>query len=168
MRRGRPNRIIFEAIAKYAHNRKTLDIGCGNKAYSHVSINTTTLDGWDAVSPDFLINLENEDLPFENNEFECVLMIDLIEHLTRKRGEQILEQAKQIASGRIYLLTPLWWDTNENHTSDPKCWAYGNELNLHRSLWKREDFLDWTEIRPRIQGGKYYFGYWKNKCNSQI
>jgi len=143
----------------YVRGKKTLDIGAGNGAYSHLSKNTTTLDGWDKVNPDILINLEYHDLPFKENEFECVLMIDFIEHLTRIRGEAILEQAKSVTSGRIYLLTPLWWDTNEEHTNDPKCWAYGNELNLHRSQWTMDDFKDWHRII--WEGQNYFFGYWE-------
>ena len=161
MEKGIPNEDLFRKIAEYASGRKTLDIGCGNKTYTDVSEDTVTLDGWNAVNPDYLVNLEHEDLPFKENEFECVLMIDFIEHLTRERGEVILEQAKTITSGRIYLLTPLWWDTNEHHTNDPNCWAYGNKLNNHLSLWSREDFFDWTELGLTIEGDEYYFGYWE-------
>lgn len=151
---------IFKAIQPYAEGKKTLDIGCGNKAYSKVSKQTTTLDGWGKVEPDILINLEHQDLPFAENSFECVLMLDFIEHMTRERGEDILGQAKHICSGRIYLLTPLWWDTNEKHTNDPSCWAYGNKLNNHLSFWQREDFKDWSEIGLTIEEEEYFFGYW--------
>ncbi len=161
MMKGIPNEYLFQKIAEYAHGRRTLDIGCGNKAYSHVSADTVTLDGREKTGPDILVNLEKEDLPFKEDDFECILMIDFIEHMTKERGVAILEQAKVMTSGRIYLLTPLWWDTNEKHTNDPKCWAYGNELNNHLSFWNREDFFDWTEIGFSIEDEEYYFGYWE-------
>ena len=161
MNKGIPNDSLFRRIAKYARGRKTLDIGSGNKAYSDVSGNTVTLDGWDKTNPDVLIDLENKDLPFQEGEFECVLMLDFIEHMTRERGEIILNQAKAITSGRLYLLTPLWWDTNEKHTNDPSCWAYGNKLNNHLSFWKREDFPDWEELGFKINGEEYFFGFWE-------
>ena len=160
-----PDPFLFETISSYAMGKKTLDIGCGNKTYSGVSDQTVTLDGWDAVNPDILLNLEKDDLPFEENEFECVLLLDVIEHIERKRGEEILEQAKKIASGRVYVFTPLWWDTNEAHTNDPACWAYGNQLNLHKSFWPLEDWQDWTKLGYVIRDeGKvydYFFGYWE-------
>jgi len=156
-----PNKYIFSNVSKYAKGKRTLDIGCGNKTYSGVSSTTVTVDGWDKVEPDHLIDLEKGDLPFGKNSFECVLMLDFIEHVTRDRGETILKQAKRIASGRIYLLTPLWWDTNEAHTNDPACWAYGNKLNLHLSRWERKDFSGWTEIGLKIEGEEYFFGYWE-------
>ena len=157
-----PNEYIFSNVAKYARGKRTLDIGCGNKTYTSVSDTTVTVDGWDKVDPDHLVDLENEDLPFKKNSFECVLMLDFIEHMTRERGEVVLKQAKRIASGRVYLLTPLWWDANESHTNDPGCWAYGNKLNLHLSQWGREDFKEWTEIGFKIEGEEYFFGYWES------
>ena len=163
MIKGNANRFLFSKIHEYANGKKTLDIGCGNKAYSGVSNDVTTLDGWDKVNPDILLNLENSDLPFSENEFECVLMIDFIEHLTRKRGEEVLRQAKKITSGRIYLLTPLWWDSNHKHTNDPKCWAYGNELNLHLSQWETSDFDGWHDFGKK----NYFFGYWEKPGSSE-
>lgn len=161
VKRGIPNNELFQTIAEYAKDKSTLDIGCGNKAYSSVSKNTITLDGWDRAEPDILINLEHHDLPFKENSFECVLMLDFIEHMSLERGKIILEQAKKITSGRIYLLTPLWWDTNEHHTNDPKCWAFGNKLNNHKSLWERNNFIDWTEIGFKNEDEEYFWGYWE-------
>ena len=107
MKPSRPNRNLFRTVAAYAKERKVLDVGCGNKTYSSVSGDVTTVDGWEKVSPDVLVNLENEDLPFGEGEFACVLLLDFIEHLTRERGLEILAQAKTITSGRIYLLTRM-------------------------------------------------------------
>ena len=165
MKPGRPNKYLFGHVASFARNKTTLDIGCGNKVYSRVSSRVVTLDGWDAVKPDHLVNLETDDLPFGKDSFECVLMLDFIEHISRPRGDEILAQAMQIASGRIYALTPLWWDDNHVHTNDPNCWAYGNGLNVHKSLWARKDFQDWHEIGFRINDQEYFFGYWEKSPN---
>jgi len=158
-----PNEFLFKTIAEYARGKTTLDIGCGNKTYTSVSNTTVTVDGWDKVDPDHLLNLEEEDLPFKKNSFECVLMLDFIEHMTAERGAEILKQAKRICSGRLYILTPLWWDTNEKHTNDPACWAYGNDLNNHLSLWSRDQFQGWTEIGFKVEGEEYFFGYWEQE-----
>lgn len=161
MKKGTPNKMLFKMISEYAKDKKTLDVGCGNKAYSSVSKYTTTLDGWDKVKPDILIDLEHHDIPFNENSFECILMLDFIEHLSLDRGKVILEQAKKITSGRIYLLTPLWWDTNEHHTNDPECWAFENQLNNHKSLWGRKDFSGWIEIGHKNESGEFFWGYWE-------
>jgi len=38
-------------------------------------------------------------------------------------------------------------------------WCYGNEYDLHKSLWTREDFAEWTAITlPKFDN--YYLGYY--------
>jgi len=153
---------LFNEISSYAQGKRVLDIGCGNKAYSSVSNSVVTLDAWPAVEPDVLIDLEDNDLPFEANSFDCILMVDFIEHLSKERGERIIDQSKAITTGRIYLLTPQWWDSNEKHTNNPKCWAYKNQYNLHKSFWPREEFSDWTEIGHKSPSGHdFFWGYWE-------
>jgi len=163
MKTGRPDPKLHRDIAAYAKGKRVLDIGCGNKAYSTVSANVVTLDGWDKTDPDVLLNLEEDDLPFEEGAFGCVLMLDLIEHLSKERGAEILEQAKRVTSGRVYVFTPSWWDTNESHTNDPNCWAYQNELNVHKSFWPPEDFAkpQWTSIGHKTADGEFFWGYWE-------
>ena len=100
--------ILFNAVRNYTEGTKTvLDVGCGNKDYSKVSTSVVTVDAWPKVSPDVLVNLEEENLPFENNSFDCVLLLDFIEHVDKDRGVELIRQAQEITRGRVYLLTPL-------------------------------------------------------------
>lgn len=146
-------------LKEHARGKNILDVGCGPKAYAVISDKVVTVDAWAKVKPDHLLNLENEELPFEADSFEVVLMIDFIEHVSKERGEALIEQAKRIATERVYLLTPLWWDSNERHTRNPKLWSYGNEFNLHKSLWTREDFPEWVELGYSTAEGEYFWGY---------
>ncbi len=81
-----------------------LDIGCGDKSKTNglSCKRIVSLDAWPNVNPDILLDLEKEDLPFGENEFEVILMIDFIEHLEKNRGKQILEQAKKFAQETSY------------------------------------------------------------------
>jgi len=141
MRRVNTNRFLYDTMLPYVQGKRTLDIGCGDGAYSAVSDNTVKIDRLKRFNPDVLLDLEGAELPYSENEFECILMLELLEHLTRECGEGLLRQVKRIASGRIYVLAPLWMDSG-----------------LHQSAWSTEDFRGWT----RIEFGNYFFGYWEN------
>lgn len=140
MRRINTNRFLYDTMFPHVQGRRTLDIGCGDGAYSAMSKDTVRVDRLKRFAPDVLLDLEGADLSYRENEFECVLMIEFLEHLTRARGEELLRQAKRISSGKVYVLTPLWRDSD-----------------LHQSGWSLEDFEGWT----RIDFGNYFFGYWE-------
>lgn len=156
--------ILRTNLAKHiTFNTKVLDIGCGNKKYSNVSKNTTTLDAWEKVNPDILLDVAKNPLPFEDKSFDVILLIDLIEHLEKEDGERLLAECKRVAS-KIFLFTPLWWDDNSKNVQNPNLWCYGNPYDYHLSLWTKEDFQDWTTIQiiPAQGPDKLaYFGYWE-------
>lgn len=157
-----------EIIEKHLKNYiqltdKVLDIGCGNKNFSYISKNTTTLDAWPKVNPDYLIDIEKESLPFKKESFDYILLLDIIEHLEKENGFYVLNQCKNIVKKGIFLYTPMFWDSNIKHVNNKKYWAYGNMYNLHKSLWNIEkDFKDWItlEIIPK-QLGNTWLGYWQ-------
>ncbi len=144
-----------------------LDIGCGDKCYTNELVggckSIITLDAWDKVKPDICIDLETEDLPFEENSIDVIIMYDFIEHLDKDRGKQIIEQAKLIAKKCVLLFTPTIWSDNKHNVADPKLWCYGNEYDLHKSLWGVDDFDGWIESDysdiPHAKN-KYYLGMW--------
>ena len=140
---------------------RVLDLGCGNKAYSHIG-DTVTVDAWPDVNPDILLDLEVEQLPFSANDFDHILLIDVIEHLDKEAGKRLIEDCKYITSKSIFLFTPLFWDDNSEHTSDKTCWAYGNIYNLHKSLWEIDDFVGWETLDIiKLSKGNAWLGYWQ-------
>lgn len=137
---------------------EVIDIGCGDKRRSSDLLckKVTTLDAWDKVQPDILLDLEINDIPFLKQSFDVVLMIDFIEHLEKKRGYIILEQAKQISRKVVILLTPLWWQDNKENVNNKELWCYNNNYDHHKSLWSVDDFIDWNRITG-IPGLENYF-----------
>jgi cyclopropane fatty-acyl-phospholipid synthase-like methyltransferase len=155
---------LHQDIGQYIEKEsKVLDLGCGIKTYSNYSQFTTTVDAWDKVEPDLLIDLEKEELPFKENSFDYVTMIDFIEHLDKDRGKVLLEKCKKIVRNKIILFTPLFWDDNSKNVNNPRCWAFNNKYDYHKSLWNvEEDFKDWHTInnygpKNRLQ----WLGYWQ-------
>lgn len=137
MRQINTNRFLYDTMRPYAQGKKTLDIGCGDGAYSSLSENTVRLDKEERFEPDVRLDLRTSSLPFKDDEFECILILDTLQHLTKERARQILGMAKAITSGRIYVLVPTW-------------------DSMDQSRWSPHDFKGWT----RIDFGNYFFGYW--------
>jgi len=173
--------MIYGSLAEFVQlnadrNDSALDIGCGIGAYSNVlkeyvrCKKVVTIDAWDKVNPDILIDLEKEDIPFEDNTFDIILMMDFIEHLTKDRGIKILKQAMGIVKKRILLLTPLWWTDNSDNVNDPTLWCYTNVYDLHKSLWLLDDFVEWSRVTINdfdVSGvsNDYFVGIWTKNHN---
>ena len=155
--------IIEKHLRRYISPKdKVLDLGCGNKDYSHISNFTTTVDGWEKTNPYYLLDLERDELPFEENSFDYILMIDFIEHLDKDKGKKVLEDCKKIVQDKIFIFTPLFWDDNSKNAENPRCWAYGNPYDYHKSLWTEKDFSDCILIQKiKFQMGMTWLGYWK-------
>lgn len=141
-----------------------LDIGCGDKALSNQFPlgKVTTVDAYEKFNPDVLHNLANP-LPFQTASYDVALLLDVIEHLDKESGFRLLEEIKRVVRKRFFVLTPLHWRENEEETNNPNSPYFHNTFNLHHSLWKPEDFKDFTRVHNPIMID-YFFGYWENKC----
>ena len=151
-----------------AKNDLILDIGCGTKVISN-NINCTktiTLDVWKPFNPDIWCNLMTiPRLPCDNDSFDTVLIIDVIEHLTKDRGFVLLKEAKRVARKYIFLLTPLWWDPNLDCIMDINSPYYNNEFDKHLSLWNVDDFIGFKQITSIPMLKNYFFGVWGKNEN---
>jgi hypothetical protein len=140
-----------------------LDLGCGDKSLSKQfpTGKITTLDSYEKFSPDIFHNL-NAPLPFKNDSYDLAILLDVIEHLEKERGFQLLEEIKKVIKSRFFVLTPLHWQENDVETNNPNSPYYHNNYNLHHSLWTPEDFKDFTRVFNPIMVD-YFFGYWEKK-----
>ena len=72
-----------------------------------------------------------------NDSFDVISLIDAIEHLTKKRGLQVLEECNRVAKREILIFTPKGFVRNEPHS------AWGIEGNdkyqEHKSGWEPEE-----------------------------
>jgi cyclopropane fatty-acyl-phospholipid synthase-like methyltransferase len=158
------NKDIHRHLSNFIKLEDTvLDLGCGVKDYSNIATNTTTVDAWPVLEPDILMDFEKNVLPFQEEDFDHILLIDVIEHLEKDNGKRLVEQCKSITTDKIFLFTPLFWTDNAKNVEDPKCWAYGNEYDYHKSLWsEKEDFVDWVTLQYfGPPNRRQWLGYWQ-------
>jgi len=143
-------------------NSLVLDLGCGNKVLAQsLKSKVTTVDIWEKFSPDIVWNLNDIPLPFENDSFDVVLIIDVIEHLKKKKGLDLLEEAKRLCKKAVIVITPLWWTDNIENMMDEGSPYYQNPYERHQSLWERKDFKGFEEIDELSFIGNYFVGVWK-------
>lgn len=89
-------------IQRHASDKRTLDIGCANSAYSRHFPNRVGLDIEPGTGVDVVADAH--DLPFPDSSFELVLCTEVLEHLhTPQRG--IDEMYRVLAPGGTLLLT---------------------------------------------------------------
>ncbi len=145
--------LMIWLMAQVQEGDEVLDIGCGTKWYWNAlkvagAERVVGLDAWEQFEPNILLDLEKEDVPLPHGSFDLVLMVDVIEHLSRSRGEHLLESIEKLARRKVILLTPLDFCKNAEAVEDPKSDHYGNSHDYHRSLWTRFDFSSgWEEIK---------------------
>jgi len=78
------------------------------------------------------INKKIEDLDFPENSFDAVIMIEVLEHLPKKIGDEILKKAEKWARKKIIVSTP----NGLLHQGDKD----KNPLQRHLSGWTVGDF----------------------------
>jgi len=72
-------------------------------------------------------------LPFKTSSFDTVLLLDVIEHLKKEEGLQLVEEAKRVASHRVILSTPNYHAIRDAHAT----MTGWNQFEAHLSHWPR-------------------------------
>jgi hypothetical protein len=67
---------------------------------------------------------------YEDKSFDCVIALDLIEHLKKEDGLRMIDQMERIATKRILLFTPNGFLSQQSHNGD---------LQEHLSGWTAEE-----------------------------
>ena len=67
--------------------------------------------------------------------YDCVLLIDVLEHFTKEEGHQVLETLLQHTNKALIVSTPLY----PAHQTE----YLGNPFEEHKSRWEKEDFRNY-------------------------
>lgn len=125
-----------------------LDVGCGEgfvaqKLKGRIDINNCYKVGIDIFKPYLLHCKENNlyddaiiadarRLPFREKSFDVCTALDLIEHLEKFEGEQLLEEIEEITRRQIIIFTPNGFLPQEQKDS--------NVFQIHKSGYKPFEF----------------------------
>jgi SAM-dependent methyltransferase len=73
-------------------------------------------------------------LPFKNKSFDAVVALDVIEHLSKDEGLELIKEMDNLSRNKVVVLTPNGY-SKKAHLED------SNLLQHHRSAWLCFDFL---------------------------
>jgi hypothetical protein len=78
-----------------------------------------------------------------SNSVDLIVAIDLIEHLTKTDGEQLILEMKRVCKNQYLVITPLGFAPQHVGLDDDEGWGFkGNTLQTHISGWLPSDFSE--------------------------
>jgi ubiquinone/menaquinone biosynthesis C-methylase UbiE len=142
-----------------------LDVGCGNGDSVQEfkkrgqKIRETYLVGAD-IWPTYLtrakkvfddvVRCDIRRLPFRSSSFDVVTAMDILEHLGKVEGQELLKTIEDIGQGQVFVFTPVGYMAKRNLEDN-------NPWQAHRSGWGT------NELRKRgyqvfgMNGGKFLY-----------
>jgi len=119
------------AIFQQCH--KILDVGCGKKPYLHYFRQKfyVGLDIKSSVKPDIIASADH--LPFRNDAFDLVLLIEVLEHVPEP--VKVLEEIRRVLrnGGFLFAAVPQYWFLHEEPSDYWRFTSYGLSYMLKRS-----------------------------------
>ena len=154
-----------------AHNYTLLDLGCGimqattdsmtnpkrkliNQITGNHIIKCKSLLGCELI--DKYINVAKTFFPvikfdlndskafdiFQDNSFDVVMALDMIEHIEYPQALKIIGHMERIARKKIIIYTPSKFESNEKNVED--AWGLGeNPFQKHLNFIPPSRFIDW-------------------------
>lgn len=91
---------------------------------------------------------------------DSIFLIDVIEHMEKDVGAQILLECQRVARQQIIIFTPLGFMPQEVHAGAVDGWnLHGGEWQEHKSGWYPEEFAGWDIIACKHLHLQDYLGH---------
>ena len=152
-----PYRCIFHSPSFYLEKelkncRELLDMGCGRNSPVYSLFAGRYMVGVELFRPYILesrntgihseyIMADIRSAEFVPDSFDVVLAWDVLEHLTKEEGYQLICKMEKIAKNRVVIFTPNGYISQSEYDE--------NTLQTHKSGWSVDDF---REIGYKVQG----------------
>jgi predicted TPR repeat methyltransferase len=161
-----PN-FVFELEKAMDDCKTVLDVGCGsNSPLGSIKTNIYS-EGVDSFSPSIkkskLKKIHNKyhkldvikiGKKFKSNSFDCVIAMDLIEHLEKKDGLKLIKKMEKIAKKKVIIFTPNGFLPQGKYDNNP--WQ------IHKSGWTSKEMENKGYKVIGINGWKRLRGEYAN------
>lgn len=142
-----------EQLLKELRNvRSILDVGCGKSSPLKLITENVYKVGIDIFKPALLksktskihdkyycANVMQIDKYFQPKQFDCVVALDLIEHLDKNGGLELIRKMEKIAKKKVIIFTPNWFISQGAHSFVAQD-GYVNKYQEHKSGWTVNEF----------------------------
>lgn len=148
-----------ELLKEIRGMKNILDLGCGSNSPLRLLKTPALKVGVDIFENDISIskqkkihdkyyckNVLNINEIFSKKSFDCVIALDVIEHLTKEEGFDLIKKMEFIARTKVIIFTPNGFI--------PKKREY-NPYQEHKSGWTTDDFKKMNYTIKGINGLKY-------------
>ncbi len=96
------------------------------------------------------MNVLNIDKKFKEKSFDCVIALDIIEHLNKKDGLRLLELMEKIAIKKVIIFTPNGFLPQGAYDK--------NKFHVHKSGWTYNEMKKYSYNVIGINGFKHLRG----------
>lgn len=138
---------------------KILDLGCRNKDLKRFLDKDAEYIGIDIVGePDFIVDLDKEKIPFPDNSFDCVVCLDVLEHL--ENIHLVFDEIIRVTRKYAIISLPNCYASNffKIITGKGRTKYYGLPLNptkdRHRWFFNYQEAKDFIFKRAEKNGAK--------------
>jgi SAM-dependent methyltransferase len=161
-------RFFFPSLKQYVKKelagcKTVLDLGCGNGTDSPLpGVALTYSVGVEIYQPYLeecrqkkihseYIKADIRKIEFKKGSFDAVLMLEVLEHLTREEGELMIDRCLRWARKKVIIATPNGYLEQDGYDHNP--------FQEHKSGWSVEDLHRRGFIVTGFQGWKKLRGY---------
>lgn len=138
---------ILRLLPQNLEGKTILDCACGYGIWGfNIRLKfqgTPQLIGFDIFKPyvdklkklkiyDQVFHADILNIPFPDNSFDVVLAAEVIEHLIKKDGYQMMQEVERVAKDLVIITTPKEWQKQGSYDK--------NKNQIHRSGWNAKDF----------------------------
>lgn len=156
--------LYYQTLEKELTGMKSvLDLGCGGKSPLAKVKKTFYSVGFDifkkSIEKSKKVHIHDAykqgdvmkiDTYFKKKSFDCVVALDLIEHLPKRDGFALLKKMETLARKKVIVLTPNGFYKQEPYEENP--------FQMHKSGWVLEDFTMQGYKSFGMRGIKYLRG----------
>jgi hypothetical protein len=157
-------RLVSELETQLGPCQRILEIGCGPDSALQYVTGEREIEGLDVHEPWLLkakergilsnyhlANALEIDTLFQPGQFDAIVALDLIEHLEKPDGYELIKKMSTVASDRIIIFTPNGFLPQQDES---------NPWNNHLSGWSVNDFAEQGFSVVGVNGWKQLRGSW--------
>ncbi len=138
---------IYELGRELDECKSVLDLGCGSssplklfrKKFYSVGVDISKSSVEESKKRGihneyFVLDVLNIDKKFSPNSFDCVIALDLIEHLEKQQGIDLIKMMEKIAKKKVIIFTPNGFLPQGEYR--------GNKWQVHKSGWSVKEMRE--------------------------